>query len=150
GFLSGIDGVTYNLTNYKLSSSNVVSTFALLIAQIKFFLAVLLQGGKADEIIYINTILPFGAAVDPYLAKKKVIYHLHEYPVKSNILHVICIWVMKKCASQTIFVSKYLQDKYGMTKQKGYLVYNALHSGFAERAADNSPNLNAPFTILMV
>jgi len=91
---------------------------------------------KEDVVIYVNTLLPFGAAIIGKLMGKKVIYHIHETSVKPAFLKSFLKWVAKKTASEAIYVSNYLKDTEGLDGVSGQVIYNALTKEFIKTAQD--------------
>lgn len=134
GFLSKIEGVAIDYNLYKWKGKNIFQFLLIIFVQLQLFFVSILKYRKYD-IFYINTIHPFGAAIVGKLLKKRIIYHIHEKYINPNILQKFAYWVMKKTASQVIFVSEYLKDQYielGITK--GYVIYNTLSLEFVEIA----------------
>ena len=151
GFLSDIEGVTYHIVNYDFLKNRFITLFLFILAQIRFFIAVLKYIRKKNTLIYINTILPFGATLGAVLARKKVIYHVHEYPVNVNPINRISMKVFKKFSGKTIFVSKYLNDCFDIKPYNKRIVYNALSPNFVELAHNStSKKISKPYNILMV
>ena len=84
--------------------------------------------------VYINTIYPFGAAIGGAVTGKRVIYHVHEKPVKQTIISSFAMFIQAKLAHRSIFVSKYLYDNSYIDSNNKELVYNALSPEFTLRA----------------
>jgi len=149
GFLSDIKGITYHEIYYKFSKNKILTFILFVIVQIRIFFAVIRYVFNRNTIVYVNTILPFGAALGAVFTRKKLIYHVHEKPVVVNALYIVAMCVFRLCAHKTIFVSKYLYDQYQITSKK-YLIYNSLSPEFYSKAKQHSVILNEPFTVLMV
>ncbi|MFY8034066.1 MAG: glycosyltransferase family 4 protein [Flexibacteraceae bacterium] len=66
---------------------------------------------KPSTVVYVNTLLPFGAALAAKLTGKKVVYHLHEVQINNPLLDGLLKWTMKKTANLIISVSDYLTTK---------------------------------------
>jgi len=77
GFLSDIKGVSYHSFWYKLAGNPIVRLFFFILSQLQTFYIMLFKV-KKDDLIYINTVLPFGAAILGKLIGCRVIYHIHE------------------------------------------------------------------------
>ncbi len=149
GFLSNIHGAEYKYVNYRFSSNKLFTLLLFIYAQARYFLAILKYRKEKDTQIYINTILPFGAALGSAFFKKKIIYHIHENPVTVNLIQSFSLYISKKTSDKNIFVSKYLYDSFDLPSNKKYLVYNALSPDFTEKIENNEgKKLND--TILMV
>lgn len=91
---------------YRRSRFRLITLFAFLISQYRLYRAL----GKArlpeDAIIYVNTLLPFGAAVWGRRNDRKVIYHIHEVSLSPRILQIFLVWVTRKTASLIMYVSE--------------------------------------------
>jgi L-malate glycosyltransferase len=152
GFLSNIDGVNYVYINYNWSNNKVVTLLNFLIAQVELFFKVI-RYKDDDSILYINTITPIGAALAGKLTKKKIIYHVHEKYVKSNIVNRICQYVFEQTVSKTIYVSNYLKCCYDSPElTDSAVIYNSLDSDFKQVAAEwlNKDVVRHSDTILML
>ena len=149
GFLSGIPGVKYHKIFYRFSENRILTSFLFVVAQIRYFFSSLKYIGSKNVIFYINTIIPFGATLGGYVFRIKSICHVHENPVRKNIVHRIELFVLRKFPSKAIFVSKYLYDSYIMAETRKELVSNALYPGFVEIAEKHTPVFKNPGNILM-
>jgi L-malate glycosyltransferase len=150
GFLAGIEGVKYHEIFYKFYHNRLLTFLLFTIMQIRYFFCALRYGGKKEVVFYLNTILPFGAALGAYLIKKPIIYHIHEYPVRKNLMHRLGIKIFLKTASKSIFVSRYLYNKYDIVGGKKILIHNSLSLQFTEAAFKYKKELSTPAKILMV
>jgi glycosyltransferase involved in cell wall biosynthesis len=132
GFLSNIQGVDYRPILYKWTSNKFLLVFIFIFTQIQLFLIVLINfSKKKDQIFYINTILPFGAALAGRILRKKIVYHVHEHYIRPNPLQRLALCIMRMTASKVIFVSKYLKSKTHV-KQPNAIVYNVLSPEFCK------------------
>lgn len=155
GFLSSKPVVT-DTTVYRWHGRGWLQIFLFIITQCQLFFTGLFRYRKYD-VFYINTLLPFGAAVAGRLTGKEVICHIHEKYVNPNLMQRLAYWTIKRSATQVIFVSRYLQQQYPdlLSPAKRSVVYNVLPLSFTRIAdayvlqpkADKGDNLPA---ILMV
>lgn len=134
GFLSNLEGVNYHSIYYSFSNNKINTILFLISAQIVSFLSIFRYCFKKDVIVYINTIYPFGAALGAVVTGKRLIYHVHENPVKKNIISTFALFIQTKFADKTIFVSRYLFELSPLNYEKKELVYNALSPEFTLRA----------------
>ena len=114
---------------YKWSDNKIVLLFNLIKSHIFQFFYILF--GPKFDLVYINTILPFAAAFAARIRRIKVIYHVHEYYPKANIMQRICVYVLKRLDCKKIFVSQYLKISYendGIFE--GDVVYNPVSNIF--------------------
>jgi len=124
GHLSNLQNVNYNLFNYKFEESKFLRLIAFVEAQIKIFFKVLFL--PSDTKIYINTILPFAAAIAATLKGNKVVYHIHETSVKPKILKQFLFAVCNFAANKTIYVSEFVAKQESMDSTISKVVYNAI------------------------
>lgn len=151
GFLSGLN-VGYKLFNYKNSTNKFVTLFRFLIAQVFIFFKVLCYA-KQDITFYVNTLLPFGAALAAKLIGKPVIYHIHETSLRPYALKVFLKFVVKITATRIIYVSQALAYKEPILSVPAVVIHNALSTEFITRAkgAVYQPvNQQGCFIVLMI
>lgn len=135
GCLSNMNGIIYHKNLYSWKTNKIFLTGLFIISQIYQFFFVLF--GKKYDCVYINTILPFGAAFAAKIRKEKVVYHVHEYYPKPHFMQRICVYFASKCADEYIFVSNYLKSCYkGIFLKKGIVIHNAVSNELKTRAKD--------------
>jgi glycosyltransferase involved in cell wall biosynthesis len=104
-----------------------------------------------DDTVYVNTLLPFGAAMAGRLRGCKVIYHIHEVSVKPESLRTFLQRVAGFTAARMLFVSQYVADSMPAGKARKEVIYNALPDSFVEEAAYvRWLNRQTPFTVTML
>ncbi len=152
GFLSNIEGVNYIYINYNWSKNKVVTLFYFLFAQVELFFKIISYKNTGST-LYINTITPIGAALAGKLIDKKIIYHVHEKYVRSNIINRICQYVFEKTVFKSIYVSNYLKQCYDSPALKdSVVIYNSLDTEFKQLATEwlNLNPVRHPDSILML
>lgn len=149
GFLSDISGVTYHYFWYKLMANPIVRFCALITSQILLF-SMLLFKVKKNDIIYINTILPIGAAFLGKLKGCRILYHLHETTVRPAIFKKLVFGIAKLMANDVIYVSKFLSDQEHFNSCKMHILYNAIEYQFLEKAKSNRKETTCLDKVLMV
>lgn len=108
---------------------------------------------KKSTVVYVNTLLPFGAALAGRLSGKKDVYHLHETTVNPLILKSFLKKIAKSCASEAIYISQFLMEKEPLHGVPSRVVYNCLPQDFVEKAEKHlatNPDKTGPFTVLML
>lgn len=150
GCLSGMDGVKFHEVFYRFTKNRMITFLRFIILQFRYFFISLKYKRDQEVIFYLNTILPFGAAIGAELIHRKIIYHVHENPVRKNIIHKIALRIMLKYADKAFFVSEYLFNSYFMESGRKLLVTNALPPAFSSIARDCKPEFRQPFNILMI
>ena len=68
--------------------------------------------GWRYQTFYINTVVPFQAALVARLYHKRVIYHVHEKFVQRSGAIPLMEWVFKHTKAHRIFVSRYTKEQY--------------------------------------
>jgi glycosyltransferase involved in cell wall biosynthesis len=124
GFLNAIADKEHILF-YKRSENKFVTFFYYGVSQILLFFQCLKYWNK-DVVFYVNTMMPFGAALAGKLMSKKVIYHVHETSLRPKILKTFLRSIISLTANKIIFVSKYLQEVESFQNKKQIVIYNAL------------------------
>jgi len=151
GFLSDLD-VNYRLINYKWYSNRWIRLVAFLVFQVRLFFR-LLQYRNEEVLIYVNTLLPFGAALAGRMMGKQVVYHCHETSLKPLILKRFLKWVAAVSANKVIYVSQFLAEAEEIAKVKSTVIPNALSNQFLEAATQYQQadqQKEAAFTVLML
>jgi L-malate glycosyltransferase len=138
GFLKQLD-VPQLLFDYTFKSDKIKRLQALFMAEWAMFRHIW-QFRNEKVLVYINTLLPFGAALGAWMTGQKVVYHFHEATVPFAPLR----WLVKKTARLTatkgIFVSEYLQENTPLLPKKDTIVaYNGLSAEFWDKATAALP-----------
>jgi Glycosyltransferase len=131
GFLSDLKNLKYRFIHYKWTGNKFITFLFLILAQIEFFFITLFQ--PYGTTIYINTLLPFGAAWAGKIRKLQVVYHVHEKYIVENALNNFLKYSYNICKTKSIFVSNYLRGCYQETNNYK-IIYNSLDIDFVERA----------------
>lgn len=132
GFLTNIKGVDNCDNHYRFYRFIPLRLMVLLFSQLFALLGLLPQVTKGD-IVYINTVLPFGAAIAGRIKRARVIYHLHETSVNPKIFkHFLLFWV-KVCATEVIYVSDFLAKEEPLNKPL-HIMWNAIEDDFRDKA----------------
>jgi len=150
GFLTDIKGVKYHYIYYKFHYFKPYTFLLFVIIQIRYFFAALSYWNDSEAVFYINTIMPFGATLGASLIKKKIVYHVHEYPVRKHLINRIAINILTKKTTRAIFVSNYLSGCYKIDSQKKKIVYNGLPAEFIQIAGKHKVHLKKRAEILMI
>lgn len=149
GFLSNIKGVNYHLVDYNWSSNKLLTLVKLLWSQLIIFLK-LLRYWRQPVIIYINTVLPFGAALAGVLMRKRVVYHLHETSIKPPLLKHFLFAICNASAAKVMYVSQFLKDSQPLNKPQSVVIANALSEKFVHVAQSYHKPEHSVFNVLML
>lgn len=148
GFLSNLEGVQYHAGWYRFRANPwlrlVFYTLSQFILMVKMFGR--LQKG---DLVYVNTVLPFGAAWLGKLKGCRVVYHIHESTVSPAVLKWFLFKTVAWTASDIINVSKYVQKAHGITTVPNHLAYNAVEDDYLAQVA-RPEKTGKPARVLMV
>jgi L-malate glycosyltransferase len=134
GFLSGLDAVRTVHFRYRWKANGWLRLLSYTFSQVLLFFQ-LLRFCRKDVLIYINTLLPFGAALAGRLMGKKIIYHLHETSMKPPPLKAFLRFVANHTAESVIYVSHYLAAAEKMSRPRQLVIHNCLPPAFTDKAA---------------
>ena len=150
GFLSNLD-VNYKKIPYRFYQNIIFRIVFLFYSQLVLFFKILKYKDQ-QVVIYINTLLPFGAALAAKWMGKALVYHIHESSLKPPIFKKFLKTIATRTASDSIFVSNWLKEKEQLNIVPATVVYNGLSSNFIakSRKAMFCYEKNERFTCLML
>jgi L-malate glycosyltransferase len=150
GFLSNLTDVKQVPLKYSHSRFKILTLLYFIVFQCNLFFKLLFSVNSNDT-VYINTLLPFGAALAAKCKNARVVYHVHEVSLKPALLKSFLTFVAEHTAEKILFVSVYVYSCYTFKKPSTEIIYNALPKSFVERTGQLSVfNMRTPFTILML
>lgn len=139
---------------YRRGSHRLFTVFTFAISQVCLFLRLVLAHNlPRDAVIYVNTLLPFGASLFGAFTRRRVVYHLHEVSVTPSLLRGFLICVARMTADQLIYVSDFHRACLPVGKVSSQTVHNALDANFIRRAEDAEtyrPGRAGSFRVLML
>ena len=148
GFLSNLPKVTNHFYWYRFAKNPLMRLFFLFSSQL--FLAVkLFLFLKIGDIVYINTVLPFGAAIAGKIRGNKVIYHVHETSMKPLLFKQFLFGVVKHTATDVVYVSEFLANQEPLNIRK-HIIHNALEEEFIKQASLVNEPLKKDKIVLMI
>lgn len=106
-----------------------------------------------DAVIYVNTLLPFGAAIYGWMTRRRVIYHLHEVSISPTTFRWFLITVARCTAHSLIYVSDFHRTCLPIRGVSARTIHNALDNEFIHRAALSfpyRPRRGGSFRVLML
>lgn len=150
GFLSNLIE-NHHFYFYKRFDNKYITLLTYTVSQVHIFLK-LLKFKNQEVVFYINTMLPFGAALAGKLLGKPVYYHVHETTLSPPILKRFLRFIVQKIATKVIYVSKSLQESECFPDIQQHLVYNALSGDYVEKLEHDSYQWKneGEFTVLMI
>ncbi len=151
GFLSACDA-RFREIPYRFHEHKWRRLWALLRVQLWLFGAMWRYWRQPQVVFWLNTLMPFGAALAARLMGKRVVYHIHETSVRPLALKRWLRFVARHTASHAVFVSRFLKEREALPGVPATVVYNALPQEFVQQAAscEASPAPRRPFTVLML
>ncbi|CDG81598.1 glycosyltransferase family 4 protein [Janthinobacterium agaricidamnosum] len=152
GFLSDC-GVPVSRYWYVRSKYRLVTLFTYFFSQICLFFALLLDRSiEKNALIYVNTLLPFGAALYGKLTGRRVLYHIHEVSISPAPLRLYLTSVVKCTSSLNIYVSRAHMEMLPIAGVAARCIHNTLEQAFqhAAMASPYTPRHDGIFKVLMV
>lgn len=139
---------------YRRGTNRLVTLFTYFLSQVSLFLRLLrMRDLPRDAVLYVNTLLPFGAALFGAMTRRTVIYHLHEVSVTPAPLRWFLIGIARLTARRLIYVSDFHHSCLPISSVPASTVYNALDRAFANRASTAPPyrpRRDGRFRVLML
>lgn len=91
---------------YRRSNFRIFTFFSFMLSQVQLYRELSRASLPPQAIIYVNTLLPFGAAIWGRRSGRRVIYHIHEVSLSPKILQSFLVWVARKTADLVLYVSE--------------------------------------------
>jgi glycosyltransferase involved in cell wall biosynthesis len=150
GFLSDLPGVTTHPLAYRWSPSQWRTLLYFALVQWLVFWKVW-QLASPASVVYINSLLPAGAALAARCRGARVVYHLHEVSLRPAPLRWLLCQVARRTAHQALCVSAHVRQALALPAVPQQVLYNSLENSFLQRARRPLlPQSTAqPFTVLM-
>jgi glycosyltransferase involved in cell wall biosynthesis len=121
---TGIETTKYY---YARTSSKLVNATIFFLSQFILLFRLLLDRRiERNAVIYVNTILPFGAALFGALSDRRVIYHLHEVSISPRFLMKMLVAIARRTASEFVYVSRFHMAVLPIRPERSRLLLNAV------------------------
>lgn len=138
---------------YHRSRFRLVTLFTFFLSQVILFCKLL--GDRSidkNAIIYVNTLLPFGAAMYGKVTGRKVVYHVHEISITPAPLRYWLTTIARWTSSLNLYVSRAHLMALPLAGVPARLIYNALSVDFNKVAANHeyAHRRIGKFNVLMV
>lgn len=148
GFLTGISGIQNQSFWYRWHANSFIRLLTYTMSQI-FLFVLAFRAIRRKDLVYVNTVLPFGAALAGRLKGCTIHYHLHETTVNPPALKWFLFGMVKWTADEVICVSAYMAETLKLGKTKVRIKYNALEDSFLEKVIiKETPS--SPENVLMI
>ncbi len=138
---------------YRRSRFRLITFFTYFFSQLLLFFSLLFSRHiSKNAVIYVNTLLPFGAALYGVLTKRPVVYHLHEVSVSPAPLRWFLVLIARLTAVRLIYVSRFHRACLPIGAVPATTIYNALSESFMRQAKSfaYSPRKDGRFCVLML
>lgn len=106
-----------------------------------------------EAVIYVNTLLPFGAALYGRLTGRRVVCHLHEVSLRPRLLHWFLLAVARGAAHRIICVSEFHRSQLGLRDDPAVrVVINSVDPVLYERGMQSvyTPRRSGVFHVCML
>ena len=151
------DGFLSNLTPkhhfyfYKRFENKCLTLVTFMLSQVSLFFK-LLKYKNEDVLIYVNTLLPFGAGLAGKFMKKDVYFHVHETSIQPAVFKKFLRYMLQKTASKVLFVSESLKESESFKNIAQEVIYNAVSNDFLEVATKHQYvyKQDSAFNVLMI
>ena len=150
GFLSNLPGVRTHSLPYRWSARPWQTLLNFALVQWVVFWKVL-RLARRGTTVYVNTLLPAGAALAARCRGARVVYHVHEVSLRPALLRRGLCAVAGRTAHQVIYVSDYVRQTLALPVAHQMVIYNSLTPKFLAEAQQAPPLATspAPFVVLM-
>lgn len=148
GILSQESAINFGYIKFK---SKILTLFSYVLSQFVLFFKLLNDKdiSKKDTVLYVNTLLPFGAAIFAKIFSVRVVYHVHEVSIKPRILHCFLVFICRNISSTNIYVSKFHKSYFSKLSVPSQVVYNCV-SGDIKKEARVVRREVGKFNVIMI
>lgn len=120
---------------YKYTPFRWLTLLTYFFSQLSLFVRLLTaRGVDRNALIYVNTLLPFGAALYGWVTRRRVVYHLHEISISPAPLRLFLIAIARLTASDLIYVSDFHRRSLPVCNVATHTIHNSLDTALIARA----------------
>jgi glycosyltransferase involved in cell wall biosynthesis len=138
---------------YKRSRLKLITLFSYLSSQFILFVRLMASNDiDRQALIYVNTMLPFGAALYGWLTGRRVIFHLHETSITPAPLKHFLVGVVRLTSKLNIYVSDAHRTLLPIPSIPSRRLYNCIDQDILAVAACATyfPRRDGVFIILLI
>ena len=112
---------------YRRGRFRAITLLAYLWSQCNLFVR-LLRDNRIDReaVVYVNTLMPFGAALYGWVTGRPVLYHLHELSITPAPLRALLVGIARLTAARLIYVSDAHRALLPIAADRALTIHNAL------------------------
>ncbi|MBF9239670.1 glycosyltransferase [Hymenobacter sp. BT683] len=147
GCLSELPGVVAHALPYRLQPSRWRTLLNFCWVQAVVFAKVLHLAGPGT-VVYVNSLLPGGAALAARCRGARVVYHVHEVSLRPALLQRLLCGIVNLTADRVLFVSHFVRQQLALSVPQQAVVHNVLSPDFLNEANAVVPAAQ-PFRVLM-
>ena len=137
---------------YRRSNRRIITLLTYAASQ--FFLYRALSRATIPEgsLIYVNTLLPFGAALWGWRNRRPVLYHVHEISITPSFFRWILVKIVELTARHVFYVSEDHRMRLEIRGVPSTILYNPIDPEIARRgfATPYAPRRAGYFEVLML
>lgn len=148
GFLSTTTQTTTNHFWYPVFKNPILKLLFIITSQFILFTKLLFTLKKSDT-LYINTVLPFGAALAGKIKGCKIMYHIHDTSLTPKIFKLFLFSIVKWTANEVVYVSNFLATQEPLNI-KSNVIYNVLEKDFINQCKGIKTTQKESKIILMI
>lgn len=123
---------------YRRTPYRLLTLATYLASQLSLLVRLFRSDIDRDAVIYVNTLLPFGAALYGWMTGRPVVYHLHEVSVSPAPLRWFLAAIARRTAQRLVYVSDFHRGCLPIPGVPSRAVHNALDERFLVRASANA------------
>ncbi|GAA0868157.1 hypothetical protein GCM10009116_03800 [Brevundimonas basaltis] len=138
---------------YRRTPNRLLTMLTFCASQVHLLWSLLCSPGiPRDAVVYVNTLLPFGAGLFGRLTNRPVIYHIHEMSLSPPALQRFLVAIARYTATRLIYVSDAHRTLLPIAPEKAVTVYNSIDVALAEPSRDHvyRHRTGGVFTVLML
>lgn len=117
---------------YRRTGNRLLTLVTYLLSQAALFIALVRARLPRDAIIYVNTLLPFGASIYGKLTGRQVIYHVHEMSLSPRLFQRFLVSIARRTSTRLIYVSEAHRKLLPIASGKDVVIPNGLDPSLAE------------------
>ncbi|MFD1195238.1 glycosyltransferase family 4 protein [Seohaeicola saemankumensis] len=136
---------------YRRGRHRIVTLFTYFASQVALYRALSRAEDISDDaIVFVNTLLPFGAMLWGKRTSRPVVVHVHEVSVTPSPLRGFLKNCAARCASQLIYVSRDHRARLPIHGPPTEIILNPVSPSIASRATEYAPRRSGAFNVLML
>lgn len=137
---------------YRRSRFRLITLVTYLFSQLLLYRALSRASLPRDAVIYVNTLLPFGAALWGLRHNRTVVYHVHEVSITPDLLRRFLVRIVKTCACKVFYVSADQRSRLPIAGVPSMVLHNPIDPQIAATGSDTpyAPRRTGHFEVLML